>query len=117
MPIPTSFTFFAANGQFLNWTLTDTNTGAPINTATVTATLYVGRSRLNPDAVPGTADPNFTAINLVYIPTSAGQYQGLVTSAFDPTPGQGYVLVVDAVASGYQNQHWEVPAVVIPRNV
>lgn len=124
MSIPNSFTFLAANGQYLNWTMTDALTGLAINTSTITATLYAGRDREDPDTIPGTPVPNFTNISLPFIAAPytsvatgplANLYQGIITSAFDPEPGGNYVLVVDATTPSYQPQHWEAPAVVRPR--
>ena len=124
MTLPNSFTFLAANGQYLNWTLTDPLTGDAINGATITATLYAGRDRDDPDTTPGTPVSGFTNVSLAFISapytseftgTLANLYQGTITSAFDPEPGGNYVLVVDATAPSYQPQHWESPAVVRPR--
>lgn len=113
MPVASSFTFLSLNGQFLNWTLTDSQTGLPINNATVTATLYSGRSRFDPDGTPGTAVTGFTNISLIF--QSNGLYQGQIPATFDPGDGGGFILVVDATAPGYLAQHWEVPANVTQR--
>lgn len=109
---PTIFTFLAGSGQYLNWFLQDSVTLQPINSAVVTATLYSGRSLTNPTGTPGTPVANFTNVPLPYVQRSAGQYQAIIPQSFNPTPGTGYVLVVDAATPGYNNMHWEVPATV-----
>lgn len=128
-----SLTFTIRNGQYLNFWWNDANTGLPVRNATVTATLYYGRSKSNPDATPGTADPNFTSIPLQYLGDDAsypgaagvlaGHYQGLIPASFDPTGNQppsplggGYACVVDANAVGYQPQHLEIPSTVKVRD-
>jgi hypothetical protein len=113
MPIPPSFTFYRENGQFLEWTLADGILASSINTATVTATLYLGRDRFHPDVTPGTPVTGFNAIALAFV--ANGLYRGVIGAAFAPVAGLSYVLVVDATANGFAAQHWEVPAVVETR--
>ena len=116
--IPHSLTFLAENGQLFDWWLADPQTGAPIINATVTATLYANRSRFDPDASPGTPVPNATGLSLTYQgnDTNGARYQVLIGAAFDPAFGGPYVMVIDASAPLYQSQHWEIPAVVVPRS-
>lgn len=130
--VPRLMFFDVKNGQSLNWVVQDPITLLPILGATLSASLYYGRSSTNPDATPGTVDPNFTGIPLTYtenmvVPLpgqgTAAQYVGTILALFDPgsnptpTPyGGGYTLVVDMAATGYQNQHWEIPANVQVRN-
>jgi hypothetical protein len=124
--VPRLFCFDVKNGQLLNWSLQDPTTLLPILGATVSASLYYGRSATNPDATPGTVDPNFSNVPLVYVQNvtvpapgqgTAAQYTGTILALFDPaanstpTPyGGGYTLVVTMAAAGYQNQEWEIPA-------
>lgn len=131
MTIPSSYTFTTKNGQRFDWWLQDSELLTPITGATVTASLYYGRSRQDPDAIPGVVDPNFNGISFASIgsgqpPCGSGtaqQYRATILAVFDPpsndpnpTPyGGGYILVVDATAAGYQPMHWEVPSVVTPR--
>jgi hypothetical protein len=109
---PTTFTFLAGCGQYLNWFLEDSQTLQPIISASITATLYSGRSTTNPQATPGTPVTNFTGVQLKYLSNTKGQYQAVIPASFNPVLGPGYVLVVDAAVPGYNNMHWEVPAVV-----
>lgn len=140
--VPSLFKFTVRNGQLLNWVIMDPETLLPITGASITASLFYGRSSANPNATPGEADPNFNGIQLLYVknvgvePVSkrtlffdseppslttgtAAQYTGTIPSAFDPGAdnppnpyGGGYTLVVDMTAPGYVPQHWEIPAIV-----
>ena len=114
---PTLFTFYAGSGQYLNWFLQDSATGAPINSSTIVATLYAGRSLTDPTGTPGTPVPYFTDVPLPYVGGSAGKYQAIIPAAFNPTLGSDYVLVVDAITPGYNNSHWEVAAQVVDGTV
>lgn len=110
MTVQKSFTFFSNSANQVNWTLIDA-TGASVNTAAVTATLYWGRDRLKPDQIPGIAINGFSAVDLVF---ASGIYS-VVIPALDTLPNGGdYILVVDAVdGSGNPLAHWERPAVVV----
>jgi Protein of unknown function (DUF4054) len=111
-PLPSLFTFYAGNGQFLNWFLQDPTTELPISNSVITATLYTGRDINNPEATPGAPVAGLTALSLAAVPGKPGKYQGLIPASFNPVLGSNFVLVVDAVTVGYQDLHWEIPAVV-----
>src|ERR1700749_4858793 len=93
----------------LTWTLTNAD-NTPVDTASVTATLYQGRSRINPDLVPGTPVTNLTNVNLAYIAASQGQYQALI-SPIDSELGGDYILVIDGVIGTTPVYHNETPVV------
>jgi hypothetical protein len=111
MGVQKSFTFFSQELNQVSWTLTDQN-GNPVNSAAVVATLYWGRDRINPNATPGIAVSQFTAINLTYSSTT-NSYVGTIPGLFDEPIGGDYTLVVDAKdGSGSQLGHWERRAVI-----
>jgi hypothetical protein len=115
MSVTLGLSFTVLNAQILDWTLTDSLTGLPIDNNTVTATLYVGRDRFNPAAIPGVPDSIFNNINLAFV--SSGLYQGLIPATFNVEPGNFYLCVIDmAPGGGYGAQHWEIPSIVHPRN-
>ncbi len=104
IPVRTLFT--------LTWTLTNAQ-GDAINNAAVTATLYAGRSPINPEGTPGTPVPPIVNLTLNYIPASAGKYSAAAPATIDPPlDGAGYVLVIDATIGGNQIYHTEQPATV-----
>lgn len=99
------------------WTLTDAS-GNPINNATpFTATLYAGRSALDPDNVPGTpVSVALTGIVLSYIVASAGQYSALIPAlSLDIPLGDDYTFVLDASVSAIPIYHAE-PSVIVIEN-
>ena len=109
---PLSLTFPIQTTFVLTWTLTDAD-NSPINDATMTATLYAGRSPQNPTVVPGIAIAPINAIPLAYIAASAGQYSANIPATLGPLPnGIGYTLVIDANISGTPIYHQEVPVVI-----
>lgn len=108
------FVFPAVNPFSVDWTLKD-STGDPVNDATVTATLWSGRSRALPEDQPGTAVPGLTSLELDYVPASDGRYSA-VSDELDTDPGGDFVLVVDAVRAAEPFGHWECPAVVAERS-
>lgn len=104
LPVLTAFT--------LTWTLTDSS-GNAVNAATLTATLYAGRSPINPVAVPGTPVAPIINITLNYVVASAGIYSAAIPGTLNPAPdGTGYTLVLDGVLSAVQIYHTEEPVVV-----
>jgi hypothetical protein len=108
--------FTAKNAFILQWTLVDSN-GNPINNAVVLATLYVGRSRSDPDDIPGTAVNPINNVTLVYVAASNGVYQAAIPATLDPPAsysGQPYMIVVDASVSSVAVYHAEEPATVLP---
>lgn len=111
----TSYTIAANNPYVMTWTLTDAS-GNPINDATMTATLYTGRSRLNPEGIPGTPVSALTNVSLTYVALSLGQYSAtLPATSLDLPLGGGYTFVLDASVSGTAIYHSE-PSVVIISN-
>lgn len=103
-PVKTSFT--------LSWTLADADED-PINNATVTATLYAGRSLRDPSGVPGTPVAPIVGLVLGYVASSSGVYSVVVPGTLDPAlDGVGYVLTVDATVGGNPIYHAEQPVVV-----
>lgn len=107
-----SLTFPVKTAFVLSWTLTDT-AGNPINNATVIANLYAGRSRTEPEQVPGTPVVPIVNFALSYVNGSAGIYSATVPGTLDPPlDGTGYVLVIDATVSGQQIYHCECPVAV-----
>lgn len=105
-----SFTFFSGGINELSWTVTDL-AGVIVNTAAVTSTLYWGRSRINPDSVPGIAVTNFTGIVLTY--NSTTQQYSNSTIFFTAPNGGDYLTVVDVKSgSGVALAHYEIPTVV-----
>lgn len=56
-------------------------------------------------------------ITMTYVAGSNGNYRGLLTSAFNPAAGGGYVIVLDLTAAGGFVGHWELPATVLVRKV
>lgn len=110
--MPNSFTIPVRTAFTLTWTLTDAQ-GNPINNATVTATLYAGRSASNPTGTPGTAISPVNNVVLPYVPGSAGQYSvGIPATVDPPLDGTGYTIVIDASIAGTPIYHNEQPAVV-----
>lgn len=107
MAFPTKITFFQLNDQYLELDgLADGITGAFVNGATVTASLY------DPT---GAAVSTFTGIPLNYVAASSGVYRGQVPNTFDPLAlGGGYVLKIDAV-NGAVKAHIEVSTIVAIR--
>jgi hypothetical protein len=104
IPVRTSFV--------LAWTLADTS-GSPINNATVTATLYAGRSTRDPDNIPGTPVSPINNLPLPYIAASAGQYSATVPGTLDPQlDGTGYVLVIDGLVGSTPIYHKEQAVVI-----
>jgi hypothetical protein len=102
MAIPTKFTFYQLNDQFLEIDgLADGITGAFINTAVVTATLK---------DVDGVSVTGFTNITLSFVALSSGKYRGQIQDTFNPTAQGGYTLVIDVVDGGVDKGHWEIPA-------
>ncbi len=106
-----SFVFTSGNPFTFTWTMLDAD-GNPVNDATVTATLYSGRSPQVPDTDPGSPVEHFDALDLAFIPDSNGKYAAAVSGAFDPGIGEGFILVVDAVRAMEILGHWEIPALV-----
>jgi hypothetical protein len=115
MAVPNSLTFRAKALQSLSWTLTNVN-GSSLSGATVTATLYTGRNRQNPDIIPGTPDSIFNNITLVETPTSSGIYIGSIPSTFDPSPTLIDFTVV-ITATGTAQDSWQVPAVILSSQI
>src|SRR5215475_616151 len=104
LPVNTTFV--------LSWRLTDPtqNPPAPINGATVVATLYAGRSPRDPGEIPGEPIPPIINLPLGFI--ADGLYSGQVPGTLNPPlDGVGYLLVVDATLSGNQIYHSENPVV------
>lgn len=112
---PASFTFQTNTVQQLTWNLVDIS-GNPITGATVTATLYLNRSRIDPTNIPGTPDPNFNNINLTETPTLSGTYVGTIPEAFNPIVGADswFILVITASQGSSILRIFEIPAVVTP---
>ena len=105
--MPHSLTFPVRTAFALNWTLTD-DTGQQINNAVVTATLYAGRSPINPLATPGTPVSPIINTTLAYVAASAGVYSAAIPATLNPTPdGAGFILVVDGTVSGTPIYHAE----------
>lgn len=67
--------------------------------AQVTATLYDQQ---------GNAVPSCTNIQLLYILGSNGSFQGTVEETFNPPPGGGYRLKIDAHFGG-ADAEWVIP--------
>jgi len=107
-----SMTFPVKTSFVLNWTLKDTqDPPQPINGATVTATLYAGRSLRDPNGTPGTPVVPISGLVLPFV--SAGLYSTTVPGTLDPPlDGVGYVLVVDGQLSAVQIYHAEQPVVI-----
>jgi hypothetical protein len=110
MSVPSSFTFFSKNQNMLTWTVTDV-TGANVNSASVTATLYFDRDPIDPDLNPGDAVPTFTDVSLLFN-VQDQKYEVVIPATFDPPVGGNYTLVVDASNAGVGLGHWERRAVV-----
>lgn len=105
--------FKAKNAFTLQWTLVDQSNN-PINNAVVTATLYSGRSIVNPDTYPGTAVSPITNLTLTYVPASNGIYQVAVPATLDPPPDiTNYTLVIDGTVSSVAVYHYEEPSTVV----
>ena len=86
---------YPKNTQVLTVTgLQDSVTGAYLNAATITATLYDEH---------GIADAILNNISLAYVSSSNGTYQGIVPLQFNATLGGGYILKVTAVQAGVQS--------------
>jgi hypothetical protein len=115
---PTSMTFRCLQQTQVTWTLTSP-TGAPVTGLTVSATLYVNRSRSN-SSEPGTiADPNFSSLSMPEtVLNTSGIYQGVVPAAFNPSPATtGFLVVITALNGATLVDTWTIPAVVIfPQN-
>lgn len=102
MPLPSVVYLYPLNTEVLQITLQDQVTKLFLNNATVTATLVNFR---------GVADPVFNNIPLNYVNGTDGQYQGQVSSTFNPDKGGGYKLVITAVQAGVQAVY-SIPVVV-----
>lgn len=107
----------AKNAFTLQWTLTDSS-GAPINNANVIATMYQGRSAINPGAQPGIVTPPINASVLLYVAASNGVYQAAEPATLDPTPNADgtyppFTLVVDATVASVSVYHREEPIQVV----
>lgn len=113
MPVPAKITFYQLNDQYLeldglsqNQITSSGVTVTPVNSATVTATLYDSTN---------TVVANFNAIPLSYVSGSSGTYVGQVPNSFDPALlGSGYTLFIDAVFNSLK-LHLEVKAAVVVR--
>lgn len=113
---PNSYTFRALQSQTLTWYLTD-DSGAPITGATVVATLYSDRNRVDPTTQPGVAVTGFTNISLAETPALSGIYQGLISATFNP-PATTYGFVLNVVATlSVVIGNWNALAVVLPAEV
>jgi hypothetical protein len=102
-----SLTFPVLTAFKLNWTVTDAD-GNGVNNAAVIATLFAGRSRTNPTALPGTPVPPIVALPLTYVPDSVGVYSAAVPATLNPAQSAaGFVVVVDASVSSTNIYHAE----------
>lgn len=117
MPLPTKFTLYAKNDQYVEFDgLIDGTTQGPtptyINNAT--GTLQVLDSTGTP-VVVGAASA--TSVPMNYVSSSNGNYRGLIQEQFNPPLGDGYTVVVDLSVAGTDVAvgHWEVPAKVVVR--
>lgn len=100
------------NPFILNWTLTD-STGAPVDNATVTATLYGGRG--DPTTNPGIPVTELNDLDLVYS-GSGGIYSVQVPAIVSAALGTNYVLVIDAAIGSTAIYHNEEPSSIINRD-
>lgn len=84
--------FYQDNTQLVQLLgLQDEISGAFQNAATMSATLLDQN---------GNEVPNCIDIAMSYVAGSNGNYQGIVSAAFEPPVGGGYVLVIDADSNG-----------------
>jgi len=116
--IPLSFSFRCLQQSQLTWTITNVD-GSPTSGLTVVATLYSGRSRINPTLVPGTADSVFNNIAMPETPVSSGIYIGTIPNTFNPAAVPGFVanqfvVVITASSGASVLETWTIPAVVVP---
>jgi hypothetical protein len=91
---------YKRNGQYLRVkgvTRGDDNT--VLSDAVVTATLHSGSARV----------PEISGLVLQPIPTSPGDYQGLVLASFNPRDGVAYILDIDIVRAPFESAHRELP--------
>lgn len=105
----------AKNAFTIQWTLTDDQTPPqPVNNATMTATLYAGRSAGNPNAVPGTPVAPIIDVSMPYVAATDGIYQAAIAGTLNPpSNGIGYTLVIDATVAAQPVYHAEEPVFVI----
>lgn len=104
------FTIDWDNPLTFQWTLTDAS-GAGITGATVSSTLYKGRSWLHPDRKPGVAVTGWTDVALVE--QGAGVYSVNIAAADLPVPGFDYVLVVESLFGNTVIDHSEEPTRIV----
>ena len=105
--------FYAKNAFTLQWTLVDQSNN-PINNAVVTATLYAGRSIVNPDSFPGVAVSPISNVTLTYVLSSNGVYQAAIPATLDPPPDiTGFVLVIDGTVTAVPVYHYEELSTVV----
>jgi hypothetical protein len=97
--------------QTFNWTITTPDPNNPGSTLpvddceNVIATLYAGRSQVDPDTIPGSPVPDFTNLTLEF--TSDGVYTLELDSTFDPPASGNYVIVIDVDRDSLPFGHWE----------
>jgi hypothetical protein len=109
-----AFVFPNQNPFTFQWTITDAD-GLAVNDATVTATLYSGRSATLPAEVPGDPVEDFDGVSLDYVTDSEGVYQAEIPGTFNPEVGGDFIVVIDATRGPNSLGHWEVPALVQER--
>ena len=123
MPIPSSFTFYVKNDQWVEWgPMIDGTTGITLGDGTVVAVVYLNNLTGTATLQDSTGAPVafFNALALNYVAGSNGIYRALVEQTFNPPLGGGYKLVIDLVAAGAEprgDYHREIPAFVrVARN-
>ena len=86
--------------------LTNVQTGAFINSATVTGSLF---------DETGTVVPGADGFGLNYVTDSDGDYVGTLADSLTLNTNRFYTLVVDADAGSGLKGHWEIEAIVRKR--
>lgn len=83
--------------------ITDSTTGSFWTTGTINGVIYDGQGNLI-----------LSGITFVLQPGGTGNYFGTVPASFEPTPGAGYVLILDGDQGG-SHLHLEIPVEVRAR--
>lgn len=105
--VPAKLIFYQKNTQVFEIDGLKDQTGAYLDSATVSATLV----DQNGNEVAG-----FVNITMTYLTASQGIYQGTIASTFDPPVGGGYIVRLDAT-QGAAVGHWEIRVAVDARRV
>jgi hypothetical protein len=94
---------YKKNEQKIQYIGLKDDTGAYVNNAVMTANML---------DLSGNAIAEITNLNLAYVATSNGNYEGVVGATFDPAPGIGYICIIEARVGGNLKKHIEKSVIV-----